>query len=169
LASFIVVRDGLQSRSPPFAPMLVTPTAAIPITSFSPRPRKKRSATRFHHQRHDDESSDRRGAGFVGGQCRPASGIVRTIGNAPSASAKTNCGSFARSALRPGFGYGIELHNIARDSQLAPQVTTVSAERLRDELTKLLTEGAARRAFRTTRRDGALGAAAARSRAPEGS
>ena len=45
------------------------------------------------------------------------------------------------------FGYAIEPATLAAIQAAAPQVTEVSAERLRDELTKLLTEGAARRAF----------------------
>jgi poly(A) polymerase len=45
------------------------------------------------------------------------------------------------------FGYAIESATLAAIQAAAPQVLEVSAERLRDELTKLLTEGAARRAF----------------------
>ena len=46
------------------------------------------------------------------------------------------------------FGYAIEPETFGAIVKLAPpQFTEVSAERLRDELTKLLTEGAARRGF----------------------
>jgi poly(A) polymerase len=45
------------------------------------------------------------------------------------------------------FGYTVESETLHAIQKLAPQVTQVSAERLRDELTKLLTEGAARRGF----------------------
>ncbi len=40
--------------------------------------------------------------------------------------------------------------------ELAPQITQVSAERIRDELTKLLTEGAARRGFELLEETGLL-------------
>jgi poly(A) polymerase len=45
------------------------------------------------------------------------------------------------------FGFKIERETMAAAQSLAPQVTQVSPERIRDELTKLLTEGAARRGF----------------------
>jgi len=45
------------------------------------------------------------------------------------------------------FDYQIEAVTLAAIRKLAPLVRQVSAERLRDELTRLLTEGAARRAF----------------------
>ena len=45
------------------------------------------------------------------------------------------------------FGYTIEPATFAAIRELAPRATQVSAERLRDELTRLLTEGASRRGF----------------------
>jgi poly(A) polymerase len=45
------------------------------------------------------------------------------------------------------FGYVIEPATLRAIVAAAPHITAVSAERLRDEVTKLLTEGAARRAF----------------------
>jgi poly(A) polymerase len=45
------------------------------------------------------------------------------------------------------FSYKIEPLTFTAIQQLAPQILQVSAERLRDELTKILTEGAARRGF----------------------
>ncbi len=54
------------------------------------------------------------------------------------------------------FGYAIELATLSAIQALAPRVTEVSAERLRDELTKLLTEGAARRAFELLDQTGLL-------------
>ena len=45
------------------------------------------------------------------------------------------------------FRYAIEGQTFGAIQKLAPQIHQVSPERLRDELTKLLTEGAARRAF----------------------
>jgi poly(A) polymerase len=45
------------------------------------------------------------------------------------------------------FGYEIEQETFKAIRKLAREITQVSAERLRDELTKMLTEGEARRAF----------------------
>src|SRR5437879_10632080 len=45
------------------------------------------------------------------------------------------------------FGYSIEPQTSAAIQKLAPQIHQVSRERVRDELTKMLTEGQARRAF----------------------
>src|SRR5207244_8002971 len=45
------------------------------------------------------------------------------------------------------FGYSIEPQTFAAIEKLAPQIHQVSRERVRDELTKMLTEGQARRAF----------------------
>ena len=64
-----------------------------------------------------------------------------------SDSAKTSFVWFGRCALRrASLRYRSE--NLSRHSEkLAPEIKRVSPERLRDELTKLLTEGAARRGF----------------------
>ena len=45
------------------------------------------------------------------------------------------------------FNFAIEPETAAAIRKLAPEILVVSAERLRDELTKVLTEGAARRGF----------------------
>jgi poly(A) polymerase len=45
------------------------------------------------------------------------------------------------------FNFAIEAETAAAIRTLAPEILVVSAERLRDELTKILTEGAARRGF----------------------
>jgi poly(A) polymerase len=45
------------------------------------------------------------------------------------------------------FNFQIDTATMAAAQALAPQITQVSPERIRDELTKLLTEGAARRGF----------------------
>jgi poly(A) polymerase len=45
------------------------------------------------------------------------------------------------------FGYSVDRATLAAIAKLAPEIHQVSDERLRDELTKVLTEGAARRGF----------------------
>ena len=54
------------------------------------------------------------------------------------------------------FGYGIEPATFAAIQKLAPQIHQVSQERVRDELTKMLTEGRARRAFQLLDETGLL-------------
>ncbi len=71
---------------------------------------------------------------YVGGQKDLEAKIIRAIGNPP-----------LRFAVR--FGYTIEPETFAAIQQLAEQIHQVSRERVRDELTKMLTEGNARRAF----------------------
>jgi poly(A) polymerase len=57
------------------------------------------------------------------------------------------------------FGYVIDPATFQAIVAAAPHITAVSAERLRDEITKLLTEGAARRAFELLDETGLLKAA----------
>ncbi len=84
---------------------------------------------------------------FVGGRADLNAGIVRAIG-APELRFREDKLRMARAVrFAARFGYTIEPATFAAIRAAAPQVTTVSAERLRDELTKLLTEGAARRGF----------------------
>jgi poly(A) polymerase len=84
---------------------------------------------------------------FVGGSADLRAGIIRTIGNAAERFREDKLRLVRAIRFASRFGYGIELRTLLAIRQFAPQITTVSAERLRDELTKLLTEGAARRAF----------------------
>jgi poly(A) polymerase len=84
---------------------------------------------------------------FVGGREDLRAGIIRTIGDPRLrfTEDKLRLARAVRFAAR--FGYIIEPQTFAAIRKLAPQILQVSAERLRDELTKLLTEGAARRGF----------------------
>jgi poly(A) polymerase len=84
---------------------------------------------------------------FVGGRADLNAGIVRAIG-APELRFREDKLRMARAVrFAARFGYQIEPTTLAAIRSAAPQVTSVSAERLRDELTKLLTEGAARQGF----------------------
>ena len=66
------------------------------------------------------------------------------------------------------FEYEIEPQTLAAIRRLAPQIHQVSRERVRDELTKMLTEGHARRAFELLDETGLLKRGAAGDRAHEG-
>lgn len=84
---------------------------------------------------------------YVGGREDLRAGIIRAIGRPDERfrEDKLRMARAVRFAAR--FGYGIEAATFAAIAKLAPEIRQVSAERLRDELTKLLTEGAARRGF----------------------
>jgi poly(A) polymerase len=84
---------------------------------------------------------------FVGGREDLRNGVIRAIG-APQlrfAEDKLRLVRAVRFAAR--FGYQIEPATFEAVKQFASQVTQVSAERLREELTRILTEGVARRGF----------------------
>jgi poly(A) polymerase len=84
---------------------------------------------------------------YVGGRKDLSAGIIRAIGD-PSARFREDKLRMIRAVrFAARFYYAIEGRTSAAIQQLAPDICQVSAERIRDELTKLLTEGAARRGF----------------------
>ena len=95
---------------------------------------------------------------FVSGQEDLRAGIIRAIGPPEQrfAEDKLRMARAVRFAAR--FGYTIEPATWDAIRKLAPKITQVSAERLRDELTRMLTEGAARRAFELLDESGLLDA-----------
>ncbi len=74
-------------------------------------------------------------------------GIIRAIGAAEERFLEDKLRMMRAVRFAARFGYAIEESTFAAIVKLAPQVHRVSAERIRDELTKILTEGAARRGF----------------------
>ncbi|HEX4378859.1 MAG TPA: CCA tRNA nucleotidyltransferase [Candidatus Acidoferrum sp.] len=84
---------------------------------------------------------------FVGGQSDLKAGLIRAIGdpNRRFAEDKLRLIRAVRFAAR--FGFAIEPQTLAAIQRRASEISVVSAERLRDELTKILTEGNARRGF----------------------
>ncbi len=84
---------------------------------------------------------------FVGGRADIQAKLVRAIGEPGLrfAEDKLRMARAVRFAAR--FGYEIEPATFRAIRSHAGEIQVVSAERLRDELTKLLTEGAARRGF----------------------
>ncbi len=84
---------------------------------------------------------------FVDGRDDLRAGLVRAIGEPGLRFREDKLRMVRAVRFAARFGYAIEPATLAAIRQLAPGVTQVSAERLRDELTKLLTEGAARRGF----------------------
>src|SRR5579864_9424661 len=84
---------------------------------------------------------------FVGGREDLRSGIVRAIGDPQLRFAEDKLRMMRAVRFAARFGFRIEPETMAAAQSLAAQITQVSPERIRDELTKLLTEGAARRGF----------------------
>jgi poly(A) polymerase len=83
---------------------------------------------------------------FVGGQKDLEAKIIRAIGEPERRFAEDKLRMLRAVRFAARFGYTIELGTFAAIQKLAPQIRQVSRERVRDELTKMLTEGRAREA-----------------------
>ncbi len=84
---------------------------------------------------------------FVGGQADILTGVVHAIGTPELRFREDKLRMIRALRFAARLGYTIEPLTFAAIQAAAAQITEVSAERLRDELTKLLVEGAARRGF----------------------
>jgi poly(A) polymerase len=84
---------------------------------------------------------------FVGGHDDLEAKIIRTIGDPRHRFAEDKLRMLRAVRFAARFNYTIEQQTLSAIRQLAPQIHQVSRERVRDELTKMLTEGHARRAF----------------------
>jgi poly(A) polymerase len=84
---------------------------------------------------------------FVGGREDLKAGVIRTIGDAAQRFAEDKLRLLRAVRFAARFEYEIEASLFGAIQQLATQIKQVSRERVRDELTKMLTEGRARRAF----------------------
>jgi poly(A) polymerase len=84
---------------------------------------------------------------FVGGRKDLEAHIVRAIGDAECRFQEDKLRMLRAVRFAARFQYDIEAQTFAAIQKLAPLIHQVSRERVRDELTKMLTEGHARRAF----------------------
>jgi len=84
---------------------------------------------------------------FVGGRKDLEAGIIRTIGEAEHRFNEDKLRMLRAVRFAARFGYEIDTATFAAMRKLAEQIQVVSRERVRDELTRMLTEGQARRAF----------------------
>jgi len=84
---------------------------------------------------------------FVGGREDLRSGIIRTIGDAEKRFGEDKLRMLRAVRFAARFEYLVEPSTFAAIQDLAEQIRVVSRERVRDELTRMLTEGHARRAF----------------------
>lgn len=93
---------------------------------------------------------------FVRGQADLAAGVIRTIGDPERRFSEDKLRLLRAVRFAARLGYTIEPATFAAMRSLAPQITQVSRERVRDELLKMLTEGHARTAFELLDRSGLL-------------
>jgi poly(A) polymerase len=84
---------------------------------------------------------------FVGGRADLKSGVIRAIGAPERRFEEDKLRMLRAIRFAARFGYRIEAETFAAIQQLAKEIHRVSAERIHEELSKLLTEGAARRGF----------------------
>jgi len=84
---------------------------------------------------------------FVGGRKDLEAGVIRAIGEPERRFAEDKLRMLRAVRFAARFGYTIEPATFSAIQKLAPQIHRVSRERVRDEVTKMLTEGHARNAF----------------------
>jgi len=84
---------------------------------------------------------------FVGGRADLKAGIIRAIGDPERRFAEDKLRMLRAVRFAARFDYQIDPATLAAIQKLAPQIHQVSCERVREELTKMLTEGRASRAF----------------------
>ena len=93
---------------------------------------------------------------FVGGREDLKAGVVRTIGEPEHRFSEDKLRMLRAVRFAARFEYKIDPATLVAMQWLAPQIHQVSRERVRDELTKMLTEGRAKRAFELLDESGLL-------------
>jgi poly(A) polymerase len=84
---------------------------------------------------------------FVGGRKDLEAGIIRTIGDPEQRFGEDKLRMLRAVRFAARFEYAIDPATFAAMQKLAQQIDVVSRERVRDELTRMLTEGHGQRAF----------------------
>src|SRR5258708_11493437 len=84
---------------------------------------------------------------YVGGQDDLKAGIVRAIGDPERRFTEDKLRMLRAVRFAARFNYKIDPATMSAIQKLAPKIHQVSCERVREELTKMLTEGQARKAF----------------------
>jgi poly(A) polymerase len=93
---------------------------------------------------------------YVGGQADLNAQLIRAIGEPERRFAEDKLRMLRAIRFSARFGYRIEPRTFKAIRQHAHEIHVVSAERIHDELTKLLTEGGARRGFELLDESGLL-------------
>jgi putative nucleotidyltransferase with HDIG domain len=84
---------------------------------------------------------------YVGGLADLDAGVLRSIGRAEVRFEEDHLRMLRAVRFSARFGFELEPGTLRAIRSLAPRIHAVSRERVRDELTRMLTEGRARRAF----------------------
>ena len=92
----------------------------------------------------------------VGGLADLDAGLIRAIGQPARRFEEDQLRLLRAIRFAARFGFEIEPATFSALRALAPRISAVSRERVRDELTKMLTEGRARRAFQLLQETGLL-------------
>ena len=93
---------------------------------------------------------------FVGGQADLGSRLIRTIGQADLRFEEDKLRMLRGVRFAARLGFALEAETLAAMRRHAAEIVQVSWERIRDELTRMLTEGHARRAFELLDESGLL-------------
>jgi poly(A) polymerase len=93
---------------------------------------------------------------FVGGREDLQNGIIRAIGDPERRFAEDKLRMLRAIRFAARFGFAIEDNTLRAIREAAPEIEQVSRERVREELTRMLTEGAARQAFELLESTGLL-------------
>ena len=93
---------------------------------------------------------------FVGGRADLSAGIIRAIGDPERRFQEDKLRMLRAVRFATRFGYTIDPPTFTAIQKLAAMIHQVSRERVRDELTKMLTEGHARQAFELLDQSGLL-------------
>ncbi len=93
---------------------------------------------------------------FCNGQADLSAGILRAIGEPQERFAEDYLRMLRAVRFVARFGYAMESQTMAAIQQLHPRIVEISAERIRDELNRILTEGGASRGLRLLDETGLL-------------
>lgn len=93
---------------------------------------------------------------FVGGRSDLEARLIRTIGDPHRRFGEDKLRMLRAVRFAARFKYSVAADTLASIRELAPDIHRVSRERIRDEITKMLTEGQARRAFELLDESGLL-------------
>ncbi len=103
------------------------------------------------------DPGDGRVLDFVGGRADLAAGIVRAIGDPEIRFGEDHLRMLRAIRFAARLGFQIEPATFAALARLHSRIGAISAERVRDELVRILTEGGARRGFELLDASGLLG------------
>ena len=93
---------------------------------------------------------------YVGGEADLRAGVIRAIGNPERRFAEDHLRLLRAVRFAARLHFRIEENTLRAIQKLAPQIFRISTERIRDELTRILTEGGARYGFELLDQTGLL-------------